>query len=638
MAKAVTVVLLHSWIAFQANRVRSTPRSTTCCWGMNYAEDRLDRRARHDAEGKNLLWKDYTEALQQGVGKGSNSINHELLANTLRDIGWNSHALYHYGQAWCEASAASSAVDLAASRDGDDDVRSNGSWKAAGDYAQMAELAGFPEVGVLALLVYRARGDIHSPASSTSSSDGINQLDPSWLQQKEPSGRNCGCGLPECGSSGHFFPGKDTSHVLAEVATYCHEYSERRAMTPIANEILGQQLNDNILPDPDIPELLLFWRNNNETTTTTQQQKLPKLLPLPCVLQLLLIKLLYLTLPVLAAEAVAYTKFDEPARLAADYKSHWAYYVFIRALTMGERSKPHRRRTDLVNAWDILWGLDHRHSKHHVIAPADEESDATNYRSFFTRLRSNIETSERTIQDPLPPLLWQLPHANRIAEPKPIFFVGDSHVLSLAWQTLWIPDSTGGASLHPRLVVPVITTGLKAWHVRHSTRFFTHTCLKALLDRVSAPSIVVSAGEIDCREGLGGPLLEGYTQSCHEHVVQTVKEYINALHELVADPETAVQQILVMPIAPHKQTSKGRVEAQAARRETSRAWNKELRSLLPIEGSVFLLDYETALQVPDQAAYILKPAFNADSTHMNAAFAPHLEEAIANCGCDLDLF
>jgi hypothetical protein len=587
---------------------------------MNYAEDRLDRRARH-AEGKDLLWKDYTEAIQGN--------NHELLGRTLRDIGWNSHALYHYGQAWCDASAS-----VAVASDDDDDVSSNGSWKAAGDYAQMAELAGFPEVGVLALLVYRARGDIQSSATTSLSLDAIGLLDPSWLQQKEPSGRNCGCGLPECSSSSRFFPGKDTSLVLVELATYCRDFAERQAITPIANEILGQQLNDNTLSDPDIPELLLFWRNSNETTTTTQQLQ-PQFSPLPCVLQLLLIKLLYLTLPVLAAEAVAYTKFDEPARLAADYKSHWAYYVFIKALTMGERSKPHRRRTDLVTAWDILWGMDHR-SSNKLEIPAGE-SALVNYQSFFTRLRSNILMAERTTQDALPPLLWQLPHTNTTTEPKPIYFVGDSHVLSLAWQTLWIPDSTG-VSLHPRMVVPVITTGLKAWHVRHSTRFFTHTCLKALLQRVSAPSIVVSAGEIDCREGLGGPLLEGYKQSCHEHVCQTVKEYVNALRELVVDPETAVQQILVMPIAPHKQTSKGRVEAQAARRETSRAWNEELRSLLPVDGSVFLLDYETALQVPDQEAYILKPAFNADSTHMNAAFAPHLEEAIANCGCDLDLF
>jgi hypothetical protein len=585
---------------------------------MNYAEDRLDRRARH-AEGKDLLWKDYIEALQ-----GS---NHELLARTLRDIGWNSHALFHYGQAWCEAAVASNA----------DDLSSDTSWKAAGDYAQMAELAGFPEVGVLALFVYRARGAMQSPVTTTLSLDGIHQLDPSWLLQKEPSGRNCGCGMPECGSSKRFFPGKDISLVLVELATYCRDYSQRRAITPIANEILGQMANDVRLPDPDIPELLLFWKRNNPTPTQLS------LLPLPCVLQLLLIKLLYLTLPVLAAEAVAYTRFDEPARLAADYKSHWAYYVFIKAVTMGERSKPHRRRTDMVTAWDILWGLDHRRTNNQVVVSA-EESDTVNCqsesdlsRNFCTRLRSNVEMSERTMQDALPPLLWHLPHTSGTTEPKPIFFVGDSHVLSLAWQTLWIPDSTG-VSLHPRLVVPVITTGLKAWHVRHSTRFFTQTCLKALLQRVSASSIVVSAGEIDCREGLGGPLLEGYKQSCHEYVCQTVKEYVKALCELVVDPETALQQILVMSIAPHMWRSKGRVEAQAARRETSRVWNKELRSLLPIDGKVFLLDYETALQVPGQEAYILKPEFNADSTHLNAAFAPHLEEAIATCGCDLDLF
>jgi hypothetical protein len=122
--------------------------------------------------------------------------------------------------------------------------------------------------------------------------------------------------------------------------------------------------------------------------------------------------------------------------------------------------------------------------------------------------------------------------------------------------------------------------------------------------------LVVSAGEIDCREGLGGPLLEGYTQSCHEHVVQTVKEYVNALHrDLVADPESPLQQILVMPIAD--------CSAQANVKGTRGGSSGTVRDFACLEqgGAVIVAPLtdryfcwtkrQTALQLPDQEAYIV---------------------------------
>ena len=80
------------------------------------------------------------------------------------------------------------------------------------------------------------------------------------------------------------------------------------------------------------------------------------------VLQLLLVKLLYVTMPALAAEAVVHLQFE--STLAQDYKSHWAYYVMIRALVLGERIKPHRRlkmsNQYHVPVWDLLWNTDQR--------------------------------------------------------------------------------------------------------------------------------------------------------------------------------------------------------------------------------------------------------------------------------------
>lgn len=55
---------------------------------------------------------------------------------------------------------------------------------------------------------------------------------------------------------------------------------------------------------------------------------------------------------------------------------------------------------------------------------------------------------------------------------------------------------------------------------------------------------------------------------------------------------------------------------------------------------VFFLDYEEDLRQIDETSpvgFVLKKEYNADCTHMNAAFLPLLEKSILQCGCDLDL-
>lgn len=115
---------------------------------MNYAEDRLDRRARYDdaaskkddsasaridgGGGVSSLWADYQQALELISNKQTQAQGHVLLGKTLRDVGWCRHATFHYGMAF------------------------RYSWKQhVGDYAQMLEFAGLAELGVVALLCYR---------------------------------------------------------------------------------------------------------------------------------------------------------------------------------------------------------------------------------------------------------------------------------------------------------------------------------------------------------------------------------------------------------------------------------------------------------------------------------------------------
>jgi len=250
----------------------------------------------------------------------------------------------------------------------------------------------------------------------------------------------------------------------------------------------------------------------------------------------------------------------------------------------------------------------------------------------------------------------------------PIIVVGDSHVLSLAWQTLCIgaskvsrnnDDIQNVRKQSPtyRTVFPFPATGMKAWHARPSTRFFTHYNLHACLQRLppsSVRSIILSAGEIDCREGIGGSLLQGYYRNCGDAVEQTVIEFLTSLANIA---EKYQLQILVMPVAPHAYRSEknGKSVGRARRRETMCLWNEILRrelsngrrqtlsqsnNLQSKYDRVFLLDYEEKLQHPDinsPVGYVLHPSYNADYTHVNSAIVPLVEEAILHCGCDLSL-
>jgi hypothetical protein len=343
-----------------------------------------------------------------------------------------------------------------------------------------------------------------------------------------------------------------------------------------------------------IPPFLQYWKNHE----------------MEPVLQLLLTKLLYVTIPHLAAEAVAHLQFDNPHQLAADFKSHWAYYVLITAVVLGERIKPHRRRTlewYHVPTWDLLWGKDVRRNQ------------SLSFCMTVTPTRLTMGGSPQ----------WT------VGTTAPLHVVGDSHVLSVAWQTIVLPSGD------QRLLIPVVVTGLKAWHTRPRTRFFTHALLHTVLHQhrcsIVGRTIVMSAGEIDCREGIGGEVLKGYTQqvSADHNIAHTVSEYIDALDLLSKQYNI---QILVLPVAPHghKSDKYGKAVGRARRRLVTQCWNQNLKRAIDAKACsrIYLVNYEAALLNP---GYVLKPVYDADSTHMNSAFLPHLEEALRVCGLDQTL-
>lgn len=562
---------------------------------MNYAVDRLDRRARHvDSSSKDGLWADYQQGLAFLSSTADAAEGHEFLGRTLRDVGWCWHATFHYGMAWKR------------------------SWHQVGDYAQMLEFSGFPELGVLALLYYRTGRQFfvnEMPPVTSTHADG---KDPSWLRQNPPPTSHCGCRYPECGRRLSFLPASEIQSVIEALQSYDDKCQSRMANMPSSYSVLvSLAKSDPPYVSDNTPKLLQLWKTNDS----------PEFVPLQPVLQLLLVKLLYVTIPALAAEAVVHLHFENHRALANDFKSHWAYYVMIRAVVLGERIKPHRRLvaadTFHVPVWDFLWNKDQRLGR-------------TVNKSFPFFSWHGVQWSQvlnlGMHGDAPPPAQWSLPSSTQY---KPLFVVGDSHVLSIAWTTVLLPDGEA------RFVVPLLMTGLKAWHTRKETYFFTNFLLHSHLVRlpVCTRTILLSAGEIDCREGIGGPLLEGYNLDFHQHIHRTVEEYVKAVSAIA---EHYSLQILVMPVAPHAHRSdrNGKAAGRAFRRRIMQAWNQELRMALPSGKNVFLLDYEEQLRHEEPTSsvgFVLNPVYNLDGTHTNNVILPRLEGAIEQSGCDLCL-
>jgi len=626
---------------------------------MNYAEDRLDRRARADKAGATVA-NEITADLEKAhdvfkthcVTAPTNDVDsilklidaHELAGRTLRDCGRIRQSAFHFGMAWrlCHW------VEKHHKEDNNRDETKN-EWKAVGDYAQISEIAGYPEVGILALLYYRCRGRLDHPFIA---------IDKDCQQARSP---GCGCGMAMCGAAPCFIAFPSESTLLVEIFDAFEEL-ERNAFASkfescvSAHDILGQLALISRSKSPQVmlvqdmhnfldnkialaQPMLRFWDTQMETSSMYQK--------LPTVNMLLLLKLLFsspiggsflmlscMSIPYLSVLLPPSSK--EGKRMTKEYKSHNAYFIFIRSLVLGERMKKHR--VDKVIHHTSVWDKVFHESEDDVFAWRIDGKEKISLSSNLKMLIRDCGSNECHDLPQIPKSI--LPH-------KPIYVVGDSHVLSLAWQTLCIKDAV--SSIHTlRTAIPFPATGLKAYHLQPSTQFFTHYNLHACLQRLpdhgtnQKRTIILSAGEIDCREGIGGTLLKGYFRSCNEAVEDTVRKYLIAASEIALKYNL---QILIMPVAPHAYRSEknGKAVGRAKRRETMFWWNKVLRSELQAskwmnKGGVFLLDYEERLRYPDQSSpvgYVLNPCFNADYTHTNNAIVPLVAEAVQNSGCDL---
>ncbi|CAK9006478.1 Hypothetical protein SCF082_LOCUS9039 [Durusdinium trenchii] len=106
---------------------------------------------------------------------------------------------------------------------------------------------------------------------------------------------------------------------------------------------------------------------------------------------------------------------------------------------------------------------------------------------------------------------------------KPMFVVGDSHVLSMAWQFVDFDDQHF-------ILIPLLVTGVKLWHLREESKFFTVFSFwdKLQIIPIETP-VMFLLGEIDCREGVLTTVQKGKYTSFDDALRTIVNVYLDVL-------------------------------------------------------------------------------------------------------------
>ena len=186
------------------------------------------------------------------------------------------------------------------------------------------------------------------------------------------------------------------------------------------------------------------------------------------------------------------------------------------------------------------------------------------------------------------------------------------------------------------MTVPILITGIKAWHFRKNTEFYTNTALHNALSEIreisNAKELVVSAGEIDVREGIGRALDNGHYRTLEQAVKATVEGYVAELTNISKHYSFT---LYILPVPPHaKRPSKGgRWRNRERRRKACTLFNNALRAQCEKAGeSLQYLDFIDALYIEDEKApqkgrelgvienpetRVLNPIYDSDKTHLN---------------------
>lgn len=193
----------------------------------------------------------------------------------------------------------------------------------------------------------------------------------------------------------------------------------------------------------------------------------------------------------------------------------------------------------------------------------------------------------------------------------PIYVVGDSHTLTLGWQSV-----TAGA--RPHLLRPYLVTGIKIWHLRDESSFYPKANFWNIVKSIPKGStVLLIIGEIDCREGIIDAVQKCRYDTLEEGVREVLAIYKRILARLQKERGL---RLLVHPAAPVLNET----------REIVHLFDNLLREeLLPLQSDT-LRFLDIADKLVNDSWTALHEKYALDGTHLRANYVPEvLEPAVS---------
>ena len=196
--------------------------------------------------------------------------------------------------------------------------------------------------------------------------------------------------------------------------------------------------------------------------------------------------------------------------------------------------------------------------------------------------------------------------------------IGDSHICSLAHRKV---------CAHYYLT-PLLVTGLKAWHLRRPGVFTSQSLMHALHKCEGAHGVLLSAGEIDIREGISLAVRKGLYSSIEEAIDATSTGFVSTVAKLAEEHE--IEQIYVLPVIPppRGQTRGGKFRMRQRRARHTKLWNAAVAEKAAAESRVVFLDYVDAMMDRVDGESLDVRFALSDHTHANSNLVALLEREL----------
>ena len=227
-----------------------------------------------------------------------------------------------------------------------------------------------------------------------------------------------------------------------------------------------------------------------------------------------------------------------------------------------------------------------------------------------------------------------------------LYYIGDSHTISLSWQSLRIPrfDAASGESaaasrgddstaasrtaqddrLEDVCVVNKLVTGVKIWHLRPESEFYTKHNFETVSQTIPPGSdVMFNIGEIDCREGIIQAVQKCRYDS-QEEAMETLARIYLAVIQRFCQRVKPRRLFVHLPVAYLDPTRHVVLPACAVLQKVLRNRTKVERT----NTMLYVFDVNGKLLDHDHPKKRVKPEYSFDGTHCSPTYKPLVEEAM----------